>query len=303
MHSVTQRSARNSAADVEFDSSRSAPSLDHVQRQISEISTLPHVAMRIIEVAQDPSSGAADLKRVVEGDPALSARVLRVVNSAAYGLETRVTALHQAISFLGFSQVRNLALTASVAEIFRQESQLGTYRRSDLWRHMVSVAVCSRLVAIRASLPQFEDAFVAGLLHDIGIILEDQHVHRFFARAINALDQFDSLCAAEREHLGFDHAQLGERIAQDWRFSAGVTAAIRYHHIPESARGEGREIVSCVAIANAICTLKDITSVGRKLVAAPLAAFRSMSFGRDDILVLATDLDQELKRNEALLQL
>lgn len=278
-------------------------SLESVERQIFEISTLPHIAMRVIEVAQDPDTGAGDLKRVVEGDPALSARVLRVVNSSVFGLRQRITSLHQAISYLGFSQVRNLALTASVAEIFRRESSIGTYSRAGLWRHLVAVAVCARLVAVRCGMRCFEDAFVAGLLHDIGIILEDQHAHRHFERVIHSLDSAESLCAAERTHIGFDHTMLGESVARRWRFPAVVIAAIRDHHHSELASGDQAGIVHSVAIANAICTLKGITSVGRKLVAPPTAAFRALRMGRDDIFVLATDLNQELQRHQALFEL
>lgn len=259
--------------------------------------------MRVLEVAQDPEAGVADLKNVVEGDPALSARVLRIVNSAAFGLRHRVTNLHQAISYLGFSQVRNLALTASVAEIFRTDGAIGTYRRSALWRHLVAVAVCARMVAVRVGRPDFEDAFVAGLLHDVGLILEDQHAHRQFERVIHSLEGATSLCAVEKEHMGFDHCMLGERVAQQWSFPHAVTGAIAYHHNSERYRGEDAEIVHSVAVANSICTMKGISSVGRKLVAPPAGAFRALRLGREDILVLAVDLDQELKRNEALFEL
>src|SRR5262245_37069549 len=112
--------------------------VDKVARRIDGISTLPHVALRVMEVASDERTGAAELKAVLEGDPALSARVLRSVNSSAYALRTKVTNLQLAIAYLGLKQIRNLAVTASVSDIFKKDEQIGSYSRGGLWRHLVS---------------------------------------------------------------------------------------------------------------------------------------------------------------------
>jgi putative nucleotidyltransferase with HDIG domain len=274
-----------------------------IVRRVFEISTLPQNAMRVMEVARDPQAGAAELKCAVEGDPALSARVLRVINSASSGLRTKVNNVQHAIGLLGFSQVRNLALTASVGEIFKNDEQIGTYRRSELWRHLVSVGICARLVALRCRVGAFEDAFLAGLLHDIGIIIADQHAHEHFAEVIEQLDDSRSLCPTERQVMGFDHCALGAALAETWKFPPVVRAAIEYHHLSQSYKGEGAEIVTCVEIANTLCTLKNISSVGRKLITAPLDACKAVGFGREDILVLARDMDGELERHKALFNL
>src|SRR5690606_832545 len=105
--------------------------------------------------ARNQESNAADLKTVVEGDPSLSARVLRTVNSAAYAVRSKVSNLHQAISLLGFNQIRNLAITASVSDSFKTDNVSGPYRRSGLWRHLVSVGICARLVAARTRMSNF----------------------------------------------------------------------------------------------------------------------------------------------------
>lgn len=278
-------------------------SFETVARRATEISTLPQVALKVIQVAKDPNTGAADLKAVVEGDPALGARVLRMVNSAAYGVRSAVSNLQQAISYLGFNQVRNLAMTASVSEIFRKDGRAGPYQRSLLWRHLVSVGICARLVASRCRLASFEDAFLAGLLHDIGIILEDQHAHARFRRIMSALREDTTLSAVEKTHLGFDHCQLGDRIAEEWRFPPTVRAAIRFHHASHEYDGEEAEIVRCVEIANVICTIKGISSVGMRLVRPSLQVFRMMGFRKEDLVILAVDLDREIERNQGLFEL
>ena len=160
------------------------PTLDEVIGRVSEISTLPHVAMKVMEVANDSDSSVIDMKSAIEMDPSLSARVLRCVNSSAYGLREKVSSVQRAISFLGMRQIRNLALTASVAELFTEEEAIGSYQRRGLWRHMVAVGIGARLIAMRQRMPDFEDAFVAGVLHDIGIVLEDQYAHEQFRDVI-----------------------------------------------------------------------------------------------------------------------
>lgn len=278
-------------------------SMEAIVRRVVEISTLPQVALRVIEVAQDPDTGALDLKEVVEGDPALSARVLRIVNSAAYGLSSTVTNLHHAISYLGFEQVRNLALTASVSEVFKDDRQIGTYRRKDLWRHLVSVGICARLVACRCGLDSFEDCFLAGLLHDIGIIIADQHAHKHFEQVMNSLNTDTTLIAIEREQLQFDHTQLGAALATVWRFPDAIHSAIRFHHTTAGAPADHRAIVATTEIANVICTLKGITSVGVRKVSPPLDACRVLGMQKEDLLVMARDLDDELARGERMFDL
>ena len=158
--------------------------LEEISRRIDQISTLPQVALRVMKVANDPNSGAANLKEVMEGDVALSARVLRCVNSSAYAVRVKVTNLQQAIAYLGMKQIRNLAMTASVSQLFKQDETIGTFRRAGLWRHFVSVGLAARLIAMRLKFANFEDMFLAGLLHDIGIVFEDQYAHRDFVATI-----------------------------------------------------------------------------------------------------------------------
>lgn len=292
----------NPETPVKDESSLERLSIEVVAARCDEISTLPQVAMHVLEIARNPESGAADLRIAVEGDPALSARIVRSVNSAAFGLNQPVSSLHRAISLLGFGQVRNLALTASVSSIFQSAGTIGTYHREELWRHLVSVGLCARLVAVRSRLTEFEDAFLAGLLHDVGIVLIDQHAHEHFVDIIHALDGSEPLCKVEQRILGFDHTQLGNVMAEKWRFPEVVRAAIRYHHNSKLCKSPAAQLVRCVEVANVVCTIKGISSVGRKLVAAPGDAFRELGLSKDDVVVLAKDLDAEIAQNECLFE-
>lgn len=282
---------------------RAGLTLQEVAGKIDEVSTLPHLAVKVMEVAHDPGSGAADLKAVLERDPALSARLLRCVNSSAYAARAEITNLQQAIAYLGLKQVRNLALTAGVSDLFRGQQTIGKYSRLRLWRHLVSVAVAARMLAMRRSIGNFEDAFLAGLLHDIGILLEDQHVHDGFCAVIRSLHKDTTLAETERELLGFDHTTLGERVAADWGFPHGVTAAIRHHHASQHCRAEDIEVVRCVEVANLLCTLKGISSVGLKSVRVSRQALEGLALTKQDVVVLAEDLDGELSGNADLFEM
>jgi len=274
-----------------------------IVRRIDEISTLPHIAFQVMEVANDPDSGALDLKEVIETDAALSARILRCVNSSAYPTRTRITSLQEAIAYLGMKQTRNLAVTASVSKLFRKDDNIGSYQRSQLWRHLVAVGICARLIAMRRKVSNFEDAFLAGLLHDIGIVLEDQYVHAQFVATIRTLNNTQTLAEIERRHLGFDHMALGERVAVKWGFPEATKASIRYHHASDSYAGAQVDIVRCVEVANVICTLKGVPSVGLKLVKISQPALTGLALMREDIMVLADDLDRELAANASLFQI
>jgi HD-like signal output (HDOD) protein len=279
------------------------PPFDQVTRRIHEISTLPQVAMRVMQVANKPNAGAGELKEVMEYDPALCTRVLRCVNSSAYATRVRITNLQQAIAYLGIRQIRNLALTASISNLFKQQDTIGPYNRTSLWRHLVAVGICSRMIAMRCRLSSFEDMFLAGLLHDVGIILEDQHLHEVFSAMVSSLSKETTLCDAERRYLGFDHTTLAEAITKNWSFPDTVVAAVRFHHGSANYRGPHVQVVHCVEIANFICSIKGISSVGINLVHFPREAIERLSLTKEDVVVLATDLDREVSANESLFQL
>ncbi len=295
--------AENDAAEQAIGTPASEDALAHMCAAIDQISTLPQVAMRVIEVANNPDAGAADLKVVLEQDAALSARVLKCVNSAAYALRSKVGNLQLAVSYLGFRQVRNLAVTASVSEVFKQEGGFGTYQREMLWDHLVSVALGARLVATRQKLPDFDDAFLAGLLHDIGIILEDQYVHPKFRTMIESLDDVTPLIVAEQEQLGFDHTQLGYRVGRSWKFPDHVLNAIRFHHADFDSEKYDLEIVRCVEISNLVCTLMGHSSIGRKTLPPPRCAIAQFGLTKRDLKVYAEDFEREFKQHDSLYKL
>lgn len=269
--------------------------------QTDNLCAMPHAALRIIEVVHDDRSGASELKAALEADVALSARVLRCVNSSAYALRSKVTNLERAIACLGFQRIRNLAITASMCREVGHEVAIGPFRAVDLWRHLVSVGICARFIAMRRRIVRFEDAFLAGLMHDIGIAVEHECAPEPFAAMMQSLDTGRSLAENETAVLGFDHRLLGEQLALSWQFPDVVVAAIRHHHDSLAYTQADAEVVRCVEAANILCTLKGIASVGVNLLRPSRDVFDSLELRLDDVEVLLADLDDELARHSDLL--
>ena len=294
------------AVDLERDTEGTprAPSqplpLAVVADRITEISSLPDVALRVMEIASDPESGLHMLKRVVEADVSLCARVLRCVNSATFGLRREIADVGQAVSYLGFNQVRDLAITATVCELFKKAPHVGTYDRGGLWRHLVAVGVVARMIAIRRKVAGFESAFLCGLLHDMGIILFDQSAHAAFRAVIRRLHANATLADVEQSVVGWDHMQLGHEVGSRWKLPRSVLEAIAHHHDPQRYAGPHQELVHSVSVANVLCSIHGISSVGLNLVGLAGESLVALDLDRSDLKILAGDLDAELNRHQHL---
>src|SRR5690606_37696748 len=142
--------------------------------EISHIATLPEITIKIIKLVEDPNSSAQDLNKVITNDPALGARILKVVNSAFYGLPGQIGSINRAIVLLGLNAVKNIAIAASLTKLFRGGQISPHFNAKDLWGHSIAVATATRLLADKVSLGLPDEAFLAGLIHDLGIMVEMQ---------------------------------------------------------------------------------------------------------------------------------
>jgi HD-like signal output (HDOD) protein len=288
-------------AEFELPDGSRLASLKKLFDRIGEVSSLPTVVVRILEVVNDERTGSDDLLRAIGGDPALAARILRTVNSASYGLRRPATDLKSAISLLGFREIRNLALTIHVARSFKEGIGYRTYSREALWNHMVAAATAAKLVANVSGQAAGDEAYLAGLLHDLGLILIDQHIHHRFRKVVDALNAGTPTCAVEREILGFDHTEIGEFVARKWRFPAQVTDAIRFHHTPAAYEGGHKSIVYAVSIANYLVSRCGSTSLGVANVAMPeQLAFAGLSIHSEKLHSICEQLDESLDAASAI---
>lgn len=261
--------SRASAASATKNASIHGPSdesLDALLRplfsRIAEISSLPDVALRIIRITADPNTAASDLVEVIETDPAIAVRLLRAVNSSYYSVREEVTSLAQAVTLLGFGEIRNLAMSAYVAPLFQRTAGHGNYTRRGLWDHMTGVAIVARSIAKMCDGVSPQEAYLAGLLHDIGWILLDQYLHKPFCQVLDQLTEETSVQQIERQILGFDHAALGGFALTAWGLPQSACATAGAHHAPNQYLGPADRMVHLVAMADHLCHWSGRTPLG-----------------------------------------
>jgi len=199
--------------------------------QIERLLTLPQIISQINEVMESETAGAPELHRVIKADPVLSSKILQLVNSAYYGLPGRVGSLEKAVILLGISAVNNLAIAASVEQMFDRIRLPGPLSGRDLWRHCLAVATGARELAQRAGMVHLDEVFMAGLIHDIGLLAAAQVVPQDFAKVVEAcMGSQIKWAAAEMEILGIDHSAAGGRLAGKWHFPGYLVEMITDHH-------------------------------------------------------------------------
>ncbi|MHB8902206.1 MAG: HDOD domain-containing protein [Thermoguttaceae bacterium] len=292
------------AASSSTDQRTDSPPEELVKRlfsRISEVSTLPAVAMRVIQVANDSSTGAVDLLEVVEYDAAMAARIMRTVNSSYYSIQNKVADLKLAITLLGFKEIRNLAMTAYVAQLFKKGKGYGSYTREGLWNHMIGVGIVGRLIAEVSRKTAPREAYLAGLLHDLGLILIDQYLNKPFHQLIDTLTEARSLVEVESEVLGFDHAALGAYVGSQWRLPEHLVATIRFHHDPASYTGDHWAMVYTIALADFFCNAKNVSALGvRNTTPPPAQLFTALGLQKAQVTRIWEGLDEALKAADVM---
>ena len=223
-------------------------------RSVSSIATLPEVTARIISMVEDPKSTAADLRRVVSHDPALVTRILKVVNSSFYGLSGQVSSIERAIVLLGLNAVKNTAVAASMGGMFRAAKLCEGFTAKDLWAHCVAVAVTAKELANRINPALAEEAFLSGMIHDVGILVSLQlWPEKLQAVCDAAKGSTVPFHEIEIQQLGVDHQQLGMALAEQWSFPRACQMAAGFHHDVSALLDEQRPLVSIIYAADVIC--------------------------------------------------
>jgi HD-like signal output (HDOD) protein len=235
-------------------------------RKVTNIATLPEVTSRIIEICEDPSSNAQSLKKIVSHDPALATRLLRVVNSAFYGISGQVNSVDRAIVILGFNEVKSIAMASNLGNAFSGVVLEGPFSAKSIWKHCVAVAVCGRELArsSRKLSPRSGEAFLAGLIHDLGLLVHlNLHPKKLGQVCQLAHQQLEkglipvNFCALERDFIGVDHEQLGQALTELWRFPEVYQQVVGFHHRPKNARSESRDMTQLIYVADTLVSHVD----------------------------------------------
>ena len=203
---------------------------------VEQLVSLPEACFRVNEMIEDPSSSAADFAAVITQDADLSARLLRLVNSAYYALPGPVDTISRAVTIVGTRELRDLAVMTAACDLF-QGIPADMFNMSDFWHYAVATGIFARNLAAQCSALHAERLFVMGVLHDVGRLVIMQHLGQQ-ARDILLLaqDKAELLSYAESEVLGFTHAEVGYELTRTWQLPESIGNAIRFHHQPAAAQ-------------------------------------------------------------------
>ncbi len=220
----------------------------------SQISTIASVVTRIIAVTNDPEATAKELVDIIMTDPPLAANVLRLVNSAHFAPRRKIADIQQAVIFIGFDALKELALNQKVCEIFQKAVNIEGYTRQALWRHSVAVAQFAKMIYRREFVDRGANVYAVGLLHDLGIIVEDQFRNTAFTEAMRVANKEDlPLWQAEERILEYNHSLVGARLLGGWSLPEEITYGIEYHHKPDMAPDGYQRLAASLFVANYCC--------------------------------------------------
>jgi len=228
-----------------------APAL--VLSRVKELPALSATALRLAELARDARSGAADFERVVRPDPALTANLLRVANSAYFGLRCRAESVRQAVTVLGVKRVSEVAAAVALAPVIPSRLPGYELEASAFWLHSVAVAVLAERLSLQLGLRCPEQTFTAGLLHDIGKLAIGAFVADDAPSILIRTRGGLPFVAAEQAVLGVDHGQVGGLMAEAWSLPPAAAAAARWHHAPGAApEGAPQALIDLVHVADGL---------------------------------------------------
>ena len=216
---------------------------DNIAEKFNNAKTLPHVAIRVTQLVNDDKSTMRDFEEIIQMDPVLVSRLLNLVNSPFFGLSNKVDSIAKAVVYVGMKNLRNLVAVEALRGLFTDAGNSG-FSRQHLWLHSATVAILADMIGKRIFGDAREDLFLAGIIHDIGLIAEDQVAGDELREACRQYQPGTKpLIECEREVIGADHAEVGFKLAKKWKMPPEVLNAIRFHHSsdknpkPSSATG------------------------------------------------------------------
>lgn len=228
-------------------------------QDLGQIPTMPTIAARVMQIVNDPHSSAEDVAKFISRDVALTSKVLRLANSAFYGIPRTISSVNSAIVILGFNTIRSLVLSASVLKVFPSKPGLVSFDRKAFWKHSFMVGIASRMVAQiyrKKRLVDLETAFSAGLLHDIGKLILEQYSNDDYLPVLKAAKEKGvPLVLAEKSLLGLTHADVSGMLVDKWQMPNELRGPIAFHHNPSEDK-TSQEMAGIIHYANHLCHLK-----------------------------------------------
>ncbi len=273
---------------------------------IDDLPTLPSVVTDLKQKLQDDMTDALDIARIIESDPSLAAKTLKAVNSAYYGFSSDVSSLPEAVARLGFNRISELCTTLAVIKLFEGGSKQLDHKQ--FWKHCLTVAFATRVIVRTVGLSgdvTEDEAYVAGLLHDIGTLVLDQFFPEEYAqtREESAKDG-TPLADTERRVLGIDHGGIGSQMLRRWDLPESIVVAVSCHHRPENAQGDFHTLVQAVRLSEYVVARLGLDDKGEDYTPENEAeVVRGIGLSEADATALFGEMDQGLSRSDDLLGL
>jgi HD-like signal output (HDOD) protein len=249
----------------------------------------------------NPKTTAKQVGQLISSDPALTVKILKVVNSAFYGFPSRITTVTHAIVILGFNTVKSIVLSTSIFDLF-EHGRNGGLDPLAFWQHSVGTAAASKVVARMSGYAAQEDFFVAGLLHDSGKLILGQFLPQDMHKVVSTVQAKDCLfLEAEREVMEVDHADIGSVLFEQWKLSKGLVQAVAYHHNPPLA-GDALKITSVIHVADILCRTLQFGSGGdRRLPEISPTAWKALGLKGEPFEQMLEETDREIEKAKVFL--
>jgi putative nucleotidyltransferase with HDIG domain len=260
-----------------------------------DLPAMPHIAAQVMEKLSSPNATPRDIHALLTKDQGLAARVLKVANSPYYGASRSISSLRDAILFMGFDSIRSLVMTAVMKGMFSATS----LAEQLLWEHSIGCAAISRRIATEVDFSGNEEVFLAGLMHDIGkavmFLRVPSKMREIMEEVYNSGTDFAEV---EQQMLGFTHAQVGQMVADKWRFAVDIEDAIANHHQPDQARS-ARQLAHIVSLGNSLCHKLEIGPTRKPdLDVSNLQSAQALGISADEISELLEQMSENLKKDD-----
>jgi putative nucleotidyltransferase with HDIG domain len=208
-----------------------------VIENIDHLPSLPSIVAKLLKVVNSPDTSAEDAAELIEKDPALTSKMIRLANSAFYGIPRSISSVSSAVVILGFNTIRSLVLSASVMKMFSMSHHV--FDKDNFWKHSIISAMAAKTIVrhfMSIKMMDPESAFCAGILHDIGKLIFSEFVNQDYREACDrAKSRKIPLVDAETEVMGINHAEIGKILADKWALPLDLEYCLVYHHDPASA--------------------------------------------------------------------
>ena len=268
--------------------------------KFKKVRTLPHIVARLVQLVNDEESTLRDFEEVIQLDPALVARLLTLVNSSYFGLRRKVDSISRAVALLGMKNLHNIAVTDAIKGMLRSNASSTEFSPQRLWLHSAASSICCKMIAERIFTINGDDAYLCGILHDIGLIVEMETEEEKFLQLIDQLVA-DGPSIIELEHNLFntDHCQIGYILAKEWCIPDPIADAIRDHHQDNGAINPYSP-TGILQMSEYIINQLDFSiKEGLPASLAPSLAAHIQS-NVEEYKVLAEDLPEELEKTKEM---